>query len=76
MAFNQTGAVHSKVDTKELNQAFRDPQAPNAGEVTYYNTSGERFRGYKRMAIKIVMLSDSKTKTPAIKDYRAIALSL
>ena len=76
MAFNQTGAVHSKVDAKELNQAFRDPQAANAGEVTYYNTSGERFRGYKRMAIKIVMLSDSKTKTPAIKDYRAIALSL
>ena len=76
MTFANVGAIHGKVDAEFLTQAYRDPAATPAYQVTYYNANGEKFSGYKKMAIKIVMTSTSTSLSPQIKDYRAIALSL
>ena len=65
-----------KVNTDQVNRAFRDPNAPTAFQATYYNTNNEKFVGYKRLAIKIVMTSESTAKAPVLQDYRAIAVSL
>jgi hypothetical protein len=70
------GARHYKVDTSHKNQVFRDPKAPVAYQATYYNAAGEKFVGYKQLAIKIVMLSDSTNVSPYLRDYRALAVSL
>jgi len=70
------GARHYKVDTSHKNQVFRDPKAPVAYQATYYNADGEKFVGYKQLAIKIVMLSDSTNVSPYLRDYRALAVSL
>ena len=76
MTFTNVGAIHGKVDAEFLTQAYRDPAADPAYQVSYYNANGEKFSGYKKMAIKIVMTSTSTNLSPQIKDYRAIALSL
>ena len=66
-----------KVNTDQINRAFRDPQSPtSAFQATYFNTNNEKFVGYKRLAIKIVMTSESTAKAPVLQDYRAIAVSL
>ena len=65
-----------KVNSDNLNTAFRDPGAPVAFQATYYNNDGEKFVGYNRLAIKIVMTADSTAHSPYIQDYRAIAVSL
>jgi len=70
------GAQHFKVDASHKNQVFRDPKAPVAHQATYYNADGEKFVGYKQLAIKIVMLSDSLNTSPYVRDYRALAVSL
>jgi hypothetical protein len=70
------GAKHYKVNTSHLSQVFRDPKAPVAYQATYYNGAGEKFVGYKQLAIKIVMTSDSTNISPYLRDYRAIAVSL
>ena len=72
--FSSLGAVISKVDSTDLNQAFRDPRQEY--EVVYYNSDNQKFVGYKYLAIKIVMTSDSTAISPYIQDYRAIAVSL
>jgi len=71
-----TGKPHFKVDSVSLNEAFRDPQATVPGQVTYYNSAGEKFVGYQKLAIKIVMKSESTSKAPVLHDFRAIAVSL
>ena len=73
---NSSSIAVSKVNTDQINRAFRDPQAPTAFQATYYNTNNEKFVGYKRLAIKIVMTSESTAKAPVLQDYRAIAVSL
>ena len=70
------GRLISKVDSSDKNQVFRDPQNDTQFIATYYNTNNEKFEGYKYLAIKIVLTSDSKTKTPYCKDFRALAVSL
>ena len=65
-----------KVNTDQRLRGFRDPQAPTAFQVTYFNTNDEKFVGYDRLAIKIVMRSSSTAKAPVLQDYRAIAVSL
>ena len=69
---NNTGASIATVDLPQT--AFKDPQ--NDKVVTYYNSSGSKFATYKVFAIKIVLLSDDISTVPAVKDYRAIALSV
>jgi hypothetical protein len=67
--------VAADVSTVTLPQtAFKDPQ--NGSVVTYFNAEGSKFNTYKVFAIKIVLLSDSTATAPAIKDFRAIALSI
>ena len=70
------GRQISKVDSSDKNQVFRDPQNDTQFIATYYNTNNEKFEGYKYLAIKIVLTSDSKAKTPYCKDFRALAVSL
>ena len=69
---NNTGASVSTITYPQT--AFKDPQ--NGKIVTYFNSSGAKFTTYKVFAIKILLLSDSTATAPAIKDYRAIALSV
>lgn len=76
MKFNNVGAIHKKLSDQGKVTAFRDPKATVPYQATYFNDAGEKFVGYKRMSIKIVILSDDNTKSPAVQDYRAIALSL
>ena len=72
LGFTNTGAA---IDTVTLPQtAFKDPQ--NSKVATYFNSGGTKFSTYKVFAIKIVMLSDDISTVPAIKDYRALALSV
>ena len=70
------GAKHYKVDASHVSQVFRDPKAPVAYQATYYNGNGEKFVGYKQLAIKIVLLSDNLNIAPHLRDYRALAVSL
>jgi hypothetical protein len=44
------------------------------GVVTYTNGSGT-FEGYKRFAVKIVLLSENNYRVPRVADYRGIALT-
>ena len=69
---NNTGANIATVDLPQT--AFKDPQ--NDKVVTYYNSGGTKFATYKVFAIKIVLLTDDISTVPAVKDYRAIALSV
>jgi hypothetical protein len=48
---------------------------PLPGIVTYQN-GGHLYRGYKKFAIKVVLLSENGVNTPKINDMRAIALQL
>ena len=69
-----------RVDDSDKNQIFRDPESDVINNVkylsTYYNTNNEKFVGYKYLAIKIVLLSNSTSKAPYCQDYRAIAVSV
>ena len=75
-----TGREIFRVTDEAKNQIFRDPESDVINGVsnlaTYYNTNNEKFVGYKYLAIKIVMLSNSTSKAPYCQDYRAIAVSL
>ena len=73
---NSSVITVSRVNDDNIYRAFRDPQAPTAFTATYYNEDNEKFVGYKRLAIKIVMTSESTNKAPVLQDYRAIAVSL
>ena len=74
--FDSNGTIYAKVDASDINQAFQDPKAPDAYQVSYYNSTGAKFVGYQQLAIKIVMTSDSTNVAPRINDYRALAVSL
>ena len=75
--FNATqGLQYHNIDNVDKNRAFRDPGAPTDFQVTYYNADNEKFVGYNRLAIKIVMSAESTASNPYLQDYRAIAVSL
>ena len=72
-----------KVDAADKNTIFRDPQSNAEDTVnipqfisTYYNKNNEKLRGYKYLAIKIVMTGTSTSLAPYIQDYRAMAVSI
>ena len=69
-------AISHEVDTGFINGVFRDPKAPTAYLASYYNADFEKFVGYSKLMIKIVMTSESTAKAPVLQDYRAIAVSL
>ena len=70
------GISHYKIDDEYKTQMFRDPNGTVDYIGTYYNSLNEKFEGYKSLAIKIVVLSDSTAKTPYLDNMRAIAVSL
>ena len=70
------GLQYQNIDNVDKNRAFRDPGAPTDFQVTYYNGDNEKFVGYNRLAIKIVMSAESTASNPYLQDYRAIAVSL
>ena len=71
-----------KIDSTAKNTIFRDPQSNAEDDTlpafigTYYNSNNEKMRGYKYLAIKIVMTATSTSKAPYIQDYRALAVSI
>lgn len=54
--------------------AFARPQ--NSGMVSYINSLGTQFDGYKSFALKVVLRAESSNLIPRVKDLRAIALSI
>ena len=46
------------------------------GEIQYTNSQGVTYTGFKRFAIKIVLLSTNTVKPPKVKDLRVIALQI
>lgn len=46
------------------------------GEIRYTNSQGVTYTGFKRFAIKIVLLSTNTVKPPKVKDLRVIALQI
>jgi hypothetical protein len=48
----------------------------STGVIEYRNTSKARFTGFKYFAIKIVLVNESSTNPPKVKDLRALALQV
>jgi hypothetical protein len=46
------------------------------GEIQYTNSQGVTYTGFKRFAIKIVLLSTNTVKPPKVKDLRVISLQI
>ena len=72
ISFDNTQADIFKVDTPQT--AFKDPQ--NSFIATYYNSNQNKFDTFKNFQIKIVLLSDNAARSPRVKDFRALALSI
>jgi hypothetical protein len=63
-----------KVDILEANEAaFKNPD--NYDIARYYNSQGEMFDTYNRMAVKIVLLADDRKLVPKVDDYRVIGVT-
>ena len=63
-----------KVDVIEATQAaFKNPD--NYDIARYYNSQGEMFDTYNRMAVKIVLLADDRKLVPKVDDYRVIGVT-
>ena len=48
----------------------------STGVIEYRNTSKARFTGFKYFAVKIVLVNESSTNPPKVKDLRALALQV
>jgi len=63
-----------KIDTLRAEQAaFRNPD--NFNICSYFNSTGAVFDTYNKVAIKIVLLAESRKLVPKVDDYRVIAVS-
>lgn len=63
-----------KVDTLRAEQsAYRNPD--NYNICQYYNSNSAKFDTYNKVAIKIVLLAESRKLVPKVDDYRVIAVS-
>lgn len=63
-----------KVAVMEASQAaFKNPD--NYDIARYYNSQGEMFDTYNRMAVKIVLLADDRKLVPKVDDYRVIGVT-
>lgn len=61
-------------NTAALYYIFTKPG--NDGIVEYKNSSDSRFIGYKKVALKIVLLSSNAVRVPRLQDVRAICLQI
>jgi len=63
-----------KIDTLRADEAaFRNPD--NYNICRYFNSTGAIFDTYNKVAIKIVLLAESRKLVPKVDDYRVIAVS-
>ena len=63
-----------KIDTLRAEEAaFRNPN--NFNICSYFNGTGAVFDTYNKIAIKIVLLAESRKLVPKVDDYRVIAVS-
>jgi len=70
-----SGITIEKVTNK--NEAFKYVSNPaGSGVVRYFDSNLVPFDGYKALAVKIVLLSDTKYQVPLVNDVRAIAVSV
>ena len=81
--FQNFAEFHGVDESDDKNTIFRDPQSNAEDTVnipqfiaTYYNKNNEKLRGYKYLAIKIIMTGTSTSLAPYIQDYRALAVSI
>lgn len=74
VSFSNTGVIVKKVT--QVNGAFKNYENGAEGVVRYFNDSLGAFDGYKIVALKVVMLSDSYSLVPRLDDVRAIACSV
>lgn len=65
------GFIVSVMDSTE--SAFRNPDNYNA--VSYFTENGDKFDNYNKVAIKIVMLAESRRIVPKVDDYRVVAVT-
>lgn len=73
LGFSNTGVVVKKVN--QINGAFKNYENGAEGVVRYFNDTLGAFDGYKSVAIKVVMTSNSYAQVPKIESVRAIACS-
>ena len=81
---HMTQSTSTATNSSDLNQndfrefEFTVPSAKltgSGGEVQY-DANGVTYTGFKRFAIKIVLLTSNPTNPPRLKDFRAIALQI
>ena len=61
-------------DYREFKYELADANKDGAGSLEYTGPSGT-FAGYRKFAIRIDMLTPDISKTPTVRDYRALALT-
>jgi hypothetical protein len=72
---NQNDFLELVYDVPAYTNAARGgANTANFGILEYRNSAGVRFTGFKYFCFKIVLMSDTSTNPPRIKDLRAIAL--
>jgi hypothetical protein len=66
-----------KVPTYSANStSYRYGANSSTGVIEYRNSAKARFVGFKYFAIKIVLVNESSTNPPRVKDLRALALQV
>ena len=65
------GFVVDVMDSAE--SGFRNPD--NYNSVSYFTEEGVKYDTYNRVAIKIVMLAESRRLVPRVDDYRVIGVT-
>jgi hypothetical protein len=61
-------------DYREFKYVLPEANKDGAGALEYTSTSGT-FMGYRKFAIRIDMLTPDISKSPTVRDYRALALT-
>lgn len=65
------GFIVSKLDAPQT--VFKNPDNYNAAR--YYNSEGTPYDTYNKVAIKLVLLADSRKLVPKVDDYRVIGVT-
>ena len=66
----------NKGDFREYEFTVPDAQLTGSGGEVQYDANGVTYTGFKRFAIKIVLLTSNPANPPRMKDFRAIALQV
>lgn len=74
VSFSNTGVSIKKVT--QPGAAFKNYENGAGGIVRYFNGSLGAYDGYKKFAVKVVMVSDNYAIVPRLDDVRAIACSV